>query len=808
MTTHFGHLSPRARGSRTGPPAAMGDAETSPVMGSELECSKCGTVAVNRDFCSCGEYLAWELTILPTEALASEPPTYRPSAPAGTHDATLVTLRDPKHPGAPGAAVSVTVMPGTEVGVLASVRNQGEVVDAFDVRVDGLPDTWWTVSSATVFLNPLGTSDDYEQEVQVQLHPPRASGSEAREWPLAVVARSRSLGVDVARAEATLTIQPFQHTVMRVGPERRRGRRHASFDVVVENRSNSPLEIAIDAADTAAHCPITVTPERATVPVGQSASAVVRVAVPYPLIFARPVDHRLTVTHQASGVESEQGPSRVTFQQKPWLPWWLPPVLALLAAFIILVLMLQRHPEAPNLKGRTVVNAAKLLKKHDLKIGRTTYAPAPEGTALHSIISQVPDPGSEVVRDSVDITLAAAPKTGLVPSVGGRTLAEAGAALTAAHFGNSPQPSSAGDDWVVIRQDPAPGSKQELGTQVTLAVESPTPAATPTPTATPAVTATPTPAAAPKPSSTAKPASAKSALVAVAGAPKPKPKPKPKPTAKATAKPIPPLPNDFVFVGPTSGRLYRWTRPDKKAASLTSAKYRLETPTKTDDGYVAVQVRDVGRRLVWIAADGKTVDPIAEGGYYRPTYSPGQRLLAVIAADGQGDAADAGNLCVMDPHDTGTPACAPALAHGRRVGRPSWAPNGRSLVVLSAGPNGDYNELLSFAPNGADPAQWAAPTVGYRSSGIQSAAWVGNDRIAVLLAARAGAQAHLRLLARRPNGSFKQVKDFPALTGSELAATGHYLALQRGGSMILLDVDRAHPRIRGLTTGVNPAWAG
>ena len=96
----------------------------------------------------------------------------------------------------------------------------------------------------------------------MRLHPPRASESEAREWPLTVVARSRALGVDVARAPATLTIQPFQDTVMRVGPERRRGRRRASFDVVVENRGNSPMEIAIDAADTAAHCPVTVTPER------------------------------------------------------------------------------------------------------------------------------------------------------------------------------------------------------------------------------------------------------------------------------------------------------------------------------------------------------------------------------------------------------------------------------------------------------------------------------------------------------------------------------------------------------------------
>ena len=91
--------------------------------------------------------------------------------------------------------------------------------------------------------------------------------------------------------------------------------------------------------------------------------------------------------------------------------------------------------------------------------------------------------------------------------------------------------------------------------------------------------------------------------------------------------------------------------------------------------------------------------------------------------------------------------------------------------------------------------------------------WVGNDRIAVLAADRPGAPAHLRLLARRADGSFKPVKDFPALTGHELAATGHHLALRRGngatgdGPMVLLDVTRAQPRIRSLTSGVNPAWA-
>ena len=120
----------------------------------------------------------------------------------------------------------------------------------------------------TVFLNPWGTSGEYEVETQIRLHPPRTPESEARQWPLIVVARSRSLGADVASSAAMLTVEPFVSTVMHAGPERRSSRRHANFDVSVANQGNSPLDIAVTAADSEARCPIVITPERRLVPVG------------------------------------------------------------------------------------------------------------------------------------------------------------------------------------------------------------------------------------------------------------------------------------------------------------------------------------------------------------------------------------------------------------------------------------------------------------------------------------------------------------------------------------------------------------
>ena len=69
----------------------------------------------------------------------------------------------------------------------------------------------------------------------------------------------------------------------------------------------------------------------------------------------------------------------MTFRQRPWLPWWVPPVFALAAAFLTVLALMHRHAEVPTLKSDTVSEALVVLKKHHLKLGKTRYAPAPEG---------------------------------------------------------------------------------------------------------------------------------------------------------------------------------------------------------------------------------------------------------------------------------------------------------------------------------------------------------------------------------------------------------------------------------------------
>jgi hypothetical protein len=717
-----------------------------------------------------------------------------------SREVTVLALRDPARDDAAGADVCVSVVPGEEVMVLATVRNQSQIVDTFDVRVDGLPDGWWTVTPAAVYLNPFGTSGAYEQEVQLRLHPPRTPEAVAQAWPVTVLVRSRSLGVDVAWVRATLRILPFQSTVMTVGPERRTGRRHASFDVSVANHGNSPLEIEIAAADTEARCPVSIAPARSRVPVAAAAAGIVLVDVPKPHLIGRPADHQIEITHRAIGLASEPIPQRVTFRQKPWLPWWVPPVVALVAAFVAAILLLRRDPEVPKLEGTTIAEAQIMLRKVHLGLGRIRYQTAPKGVPLHTVLAQEPAAGDDAEKGMhVNLMLAAPPQTTLVPPVNGRKLADAADALKAAHLAYGPQPSSAGNDWIVVRQDPTPGTLLAYGKSVTLAVEQRA-AATPTPTPTATATAKPKPKPTATASATPKPAAAKAGGGGGGAAPV---------TASTASAKRPKLPQDLIFAGATSGLIMRWGAGDAKAARLTSPTLEFETPVKLDDGFAAVQVTRAGRFLARISSDGKTVLPIAQGAFYRPAYAPTRGLLAVIAADGQGGPADAGELCTLDPQATGAPIC----ATGPRVGRPAWAPDGRSLAVLVAGADGAYDELLAYRARGGDPAGWKRAPKPYHAGAIRSAAWLGTNRIAVLVAATPDAPAHLRLLTRVAGG-FKQAEDFPDLTGCELAATGHYLALRRGncasgdGAMLLLDPDRPQPRVRGLTSGANPAWAG
>ena len=202
------------------------------------KCQACGRENPDdQDFCECGEYLRWEPTqyvqaIDPAKPPEPEPPTPEPRPdpepqveqappppppPTNGHEKTAaqpavapgdasLTLRHPERDAVPGERLAIGVEPGQRERVLAMVRNASQIVDNYDLRVDGLPEGWWSIYPDTVYLVPYGSSGTYEQEVEIHLHPPRSPEAEARVWELRVTAQSKAQGRDVASEPLSVAI--------------------------------------------------------------------------------------------------------------------------------------------------------------------------------------------------------------------------------------------------------------------------------------------------------------------------------------------------------------------------------------------------------------------------------------------------------------------------------------------------------------------------------------------------------------------------------------------------------------------------
>jgi beta-lactam-binding protein with PASTA domain len=213
-------------------------------------------------------------------------------APAG---ATIVLrLRDGDP--AKGETLNQAVEPGQREQVLAMVRNQSGIVDNYDLRIDGLPDDWYSIYPATVYLVPFGSGGTYEQEVEIHLHPPRGPEAEARMWDLRVVAHSKaSGGVEAASAPLALHIAPYIETVTALRPQRKSGRRKADFNVSVTNKANAPVLVALEGQDQDGMLGFGFNRPPQEIPPGATVTSKMRVKPPKKIWIGRAVDHRFEV---------------------------------------------------------------------------------------------------------------------------------------------------------------------------------------------------------------------------------------------------------------------------------------------------------------------------------------------------------------------------------------------------------------------------------------------------------------------------------------------------------------------------------
>ena len=478
-------------------------------------CSACGRENPDdADFCVCGEYLRWEPTgqvravpgpasgqvavadrkeaaeasgppepVLDVDPSVTLAPAAVPQTPAAVRHAPVtsagdgrgaaaLTLRPVDREGAPGEPVAVEVEPGSRATILGLIRNQSDVVDNFDLTVRGLPDGWWTVTPATAYLVPYGTSGMYEQEIEIHLHPPRAPEAHARPWAFEVVAVSRAHGGEAASAPASVAIQPYFDIAAELRPERRSGRLKARYTLTVRNRANARTEVAVAAEDEDGECEFRFAQPSVAIEPGNAIECPFTCLPPRQVWLGRTVERRFQVLANPVGVVSSvpPPPRAGVFRQRAWLPWWLAIVapIAVVAA-VALISLLPKQAKVPNLKGAANVFAAqKLVNSAGFQLSPRTTSVLDATKQPGGIADQSPRAGTKAKRGSI-ITVAVYTGTGKVdvPSVLGATPGLADQALRASQLtlgAVSPQPLN--PEGKIRSQIPLAGTKVAAGTAV------------------------------------------------------------------------------------------------------------------------------------------------------------------------------------------------------------------------------------------------------------------------------------------------------------------------------------------------------
>ena len=212
--------------------------------------------------------------------------------------------------------------------LVALVRNQSGIVDNYDLHLEGLPPQWWTISPPTVYLVPYGSGGQgYEQEVKIELKPPRSPEAEARPWQFQLVAKSKAQGgARVGAGQGTLVIGPFTDFTTDIRPQKGAGRRKATFTITVKNKANAPVDVDLMASESEESHRFEFEDEKDHVTPAPGKSAITRVTVspPKQRWIGGGKDVRFVVQPQVAGEPAlPTAQARATFVHKAWLPQWI-----------------------------------------------------------------------------------------------------------------------------------------------------------------------------------------------------------------------------------------------------------------------------------------------------------------------------------------------------------------------------------------------------------------------------------------------------------------------------------------------------
>ncbi|MEV6853121.1 hydrolytic protein [Streptomyces microflavus] len=283
---------------------------------------------------------------------------------------------------------TVTVSPGGTATTTLTVRNDSDIVEAYTLEVVGDCAAWSTVEPARVSLYP-GTSET----VTLTFAPPRSHEVKAGETPLAVRVLPAEHPESVVVPEGTVTVEPFHELRTELEPRRRRGWLGARFRTAVQNKGNTPVDVAFTGRQAGEELRLGFTPGQKRLEPGESAEIRLKVRAAKLIWFGEPVTWPFEVeAAEAAGTAAEakaEGMEPVRpetarpepvrpepvpgeFLQLPVLPKWLLIVLAVLLALLIAWFALVRPAVKSTAKQAATEAAQEEAARGEQQQGSTT----------------------------------------------------------------------------------------------------------------------------------------------------------------------------------------------------------------------------------------------------------------------------------------------------------------------------------------------------------------------------------------------------------------------------------------------------
>lgn len=298
---------------------------------------------------------------------------------------------------------TVVVVPGEEATITLTVRNDSDIVEAYEFEVLGECAPWTTVAPARLSLYP-GTAEN----VTVLLRPPRSPDVRAGEKPLGVRVLPVERPDTGTVSESTVVVAPFSVTDPELVPQRRRAWRSARYSVTLANLGNTPVIASLAAADTEQQLRFRQPERTPEIAPGETEPTRLRARARKLIWFGKPVTRTFRVDLDpvpAQPVDPDT-PERHEldgeFVQLPLLPRWLLALLAALLALVLAWFMLVRPAitsaatQAADDKAQQIAQAASAARQPPGGGGggATSSSQPPEGDGGASSAAPPPPPGT------------------------------------------------------------------------------------------------------------------------------------------------------------------------------------------------------------------------------------------------------------------------------------------------------------------------------------------------------------------------------------------------------------------------------